>query len=376
MQNSDEATTLRDDQRAEAFAERVFTASVDTFELASMYLGMELGFYTALLEQGPLTTSELATLTGAHERYVREWLEQQTIAGILETAPETRNGALQAQRFLLPTAYAGLLVQPDAEHGYGALGGMLAAIASVALQTPAVIEAFRTGGGVPFEDYGADCALGGDAMGSSNFHTHIGSTWIPTMPDVHQRLLAQPPARVADIGMGGGSSSIALALAFPLATVDGFDLDPVSVELARRSAERAGVADRVHFYCQDVATVTSNEPYDLVMAFTCIHDMSQPVAILQVMRQMAGAHGAVFVQDPMVEPFSGVAGSMDERLVYSASVLHCLPVSMASQPSAATGMAMQVDTLRGYALEAGFSDVQVLPIKDDLSTIGYYRLIP
>ena len=51
-----------------------------------------------------------------------------------------------------------------------------------------------------------------------------------------------------------------------------------------------------------------------------------------------------------------------ERLMYGFSVLHCLPVGMADQPSAGTGTCMRPDLPRDYALEAGFSGVEVLPI--------------
>jgi len=52
--------------------------------------------------------------------------------------------------------------------------------------------------------------------------------------------------------------------------------------------------------------------------------------------------------------------------------LHCLPVGMAEQPSAATGTVMRTETLRGYALEAGFNDVETLSIENDFWR--FYRL--
>ena len=63
-----------------------------------------------------------------------------------------------------------------------------------------------------------------------------------------------------------------------------------------------------------------------------------------------------------------------ERLLYGWSVLHCLPVGMAEQPSAATGTVMRAETLRQYAREAGFSDVEILPIENDFWR--FYRLTP
>jgi hypothetical protein len=54
------------------------------------------------------------------------------------------------------------------------------------------------------------------------------------------------------------------------------------------------------------------------------------------------------------------------------SVLRCLPAGLAEQTSAGTGTVMRPATLRRYALEAGFGDVEILPIANDL--FRFYRL--
>jgi hypothetical protein len=61
-----------------------------------------------------------------------------------------------------------------------------------------------------------------------------------------------------------------------------------------------------------------------------------------------------------------------ERYMYGFSILHCLPVGMVEQPSAATGTVMRAATLRRYAEEAGFRAVDVLPIEHDF--FRFYRL--
>ena len=54
-------------------------------------------------------------------------------------------------------------------------------------------------------------------------------------------------------------------------------------------------------------------------------------------------------------------------------MLHCLPVGLAEQPSVGTGTVMRPDTVRAYAHEAGFDDVEILPIEHDL--YRFYRLV-
>ena len=63
-----------------------------------------------------------------------------------------------------------------------------------------------------------------------------------------------------------------------------------------------------------------------------------------------------------------------ERLNYGFSVLHCLPVGMLHDDSAATGTVIRPDTVRAYGSEAGFARVDVLPIEHDFWC--FYRLVP
>ena len=362
-------------QARDAFQERFSAMVIESLEVASIYIGTQLGYYAALFEHGPQTPTEFAARTGTHERYAREWLEQQTIAGILELEAGSPELTSAARRFRLPEAHGDLLVRLDEEHRMGETGGFVTALFSLALQTPAVIEAFRTGRGVPFESYGVACVHGVDGMSPKAEDDPLPTEWIPAMPDVHQRLQQDPPARVADIGCGGGKALIALARHYPKIEADGFDLDRTSVELARRNAERAGVADRVQFHCLDAAELGGRHGYDLVMSIACVHDMAYPVQALSAMRAMAGDGGTVFVADPLLDPFVGQIGERSDRFAYAASVLHCLPVSMVFDSSAGTGCAMKEATLRGYAAEAGYSDVQIVPIERQ-GFLGYYRLTP
>jgi hypothetical protein len=66
-------------------------------------------------------------------------------------------------------------------------------------------------------------------------------------------------------------------------------------------------------------------------------------------------------------------GSVD-WMMYGWSILHCLPVGMVDSPAAGTGTVMRPETLRQYAFEAGFRDVQVLPIENFF--FRFYRLSP
>jgi ubiquinone/menaquinone biosynthesis C-methylase UbiE len=239
---------------------------------------------------------------------------------------------------------------------------------------PAVLEAFRSGGGVPYAAFDADFCEGQGEMNRAQFVNLLGSEWLPAVPEVHARLGDDPPARVADVACGTGWSSLALAAAYPKVRVDGFDLDGYSIELARRNLAGTDLADRVSFEVRDAADPVSQGGYDLVTVFEAIHDMSAPVDALRAMRGLLVEGGSVIVADERVADSFTAPGDEVERLMYGWSVLHCLPVGMAEQPSAATGTAMRPDTLREYARAAGFRDVEVLPIENDFWR--FYRLRP
>jgi 2-polyprenyl-3-methyl-5-hydroxy-6-metoxy-1,4-benzoquinol methylase len=202
----------------------------------------------------------------------------------------------------------------------------------------------------------------------------LGSEWLPAVPDVHARLQANPPARVADVGCGAGWSSIAIARAYPKVLVDGLDLDGLSIDLARTSADEEGLSGRVTFAVRDASDPGLAGSYDLVTAFETVHDMARPVDALRAMRGLVADGGAVIVADEKVGERFAAPGDEIERLNYGFSVLHCLPVSLVEQPSAGTGMVMRPDTLRRYADEAGFREVESLPIEHDLWR--FYRLRP
>jgi ubiquinone/menaquinone biosynthesis C-methylase UbiE len=179
---------------------------------------------------------------------------------------------------------------------------------------------------------------------------------------------------VADIACGTGWSSIAMAMAYPRVAVDGFDQDADAVHQATTNAREVGVADRVTFRAADAADPGFSARYDLATIFEALHDMSRPVEALRAARSLLAEGGWVLVADELVaDDFSLPAGDR-ERYTYGWSVVSCLPDAMGDPQTAATGAVMRPSTLRAYALEAGFADMEVLPIETEYWR--FYRLIP
>jgi hypothetical protein len=236
------------DARRDELVERLFGSALGALDLLCVYLGDRLGMYRALGGSSPLTSAELADAVGVNERYAREWLEQQTMAGILEAVDA---GASDAERrYTLPAGHEEVLLDGDSLNH---MAPMAQLVVACALPIHAVVEAFQTGDGVPYADYGADLHEGQARFTQPMFDNLLGTDWLPSVPDIHDRLNGDPPARVADLACGLGRSSIAIARSYPKVMVDGIDLDRASIARAQQLLPASGVDDRVAFQCRDAA---------------------------------------------------------------------------------------------------------------------------
>ncbi len=216
----------------DAFAERIHEAALGFFDVLSIRFGDRLGLYAALAEGGAATPSELAE-RARDRRAVRPRVARTTDR---RRDPSRRRHGHGTIRFSLPAGHAEVLLDRDS------LSYMMPTVRSLMTLTPvmdALVDAFRTGGGVSWDAYGTDAR---EAVGDSNRPIYLQvlpREWLPKIPEIHDRLRTAPPARVADIGCGTGWSSIAIAAAYPGVRVDGFDRDEESLAFARRTPRRA-----------------------------------------------------------------------------------------------------------------------------------------
>jgi SAM-dependent methyltransferase len=382
MGTTDEDTTTAPapdappDPAVDAFAERLFASALGAFEMIAVYMGVRLGWYRALAETGPLTSTALAERTGTGERYAREWLEQQAAAGILAAEDPAAGPALAAdpadaaheRRYALPAAHAEVLTDGSSLAYTAPLARFVGAVGS---QLPQLLDAYRTGGGVSWDQLGDDAREAQSDVNRPWFERRLAPT-LARLTEVHE-VLSRPGARVVDVGCGFGWSTLALARAYPGAVVHGVDVDRPSVEAARDTAAAAGLEDRVTFHHADAAELRLVEPFDAAFAFECVHDMPRPVEVLDAVRRAVRPDGVVVVVDEAVaDEFTAPADDVD-RMMYGYSLFLCLPDGMSSRPSAGTGTVMRPATLRRYALEAGFAGLEVLPV-DDFADLRFYRL--
>ncbi|MPZ59908.1 MAG: methyltransferase domain-containing protein [Propionibacteriales bacterium] len=352
--------------KAEEFAELLFQQAIASMEMLSVYVGQKLDLYETLDRLSSATAIELADNAGIHRRYAREWLEQQSVAGVLDV--EDADAEPYARRYRIPAEHRPVLLDADSTLYLGPLALAMGGVAGV---LPELLAAYRSGGGVAYPRYGEDVRHGIAAMNRPVFLDQV-SDWIVAMPDVDRRLRETDRPRVLDLGCGVGWSTIAVAQAYPNAQVDGVDLDEDSITEAKANAARSGLTDRIGFRLADASALAGEGGYDLVCIFEALHDMANPVQVLSVVRSMLRNDGAVLIADERVAERFTAPGDEIERLNYGFSVLHCLPATNAESPVVEAGTVLRPDTLRRYAEDAGYASVSELPVDNDLWR--FYRL--
>lgn len=345
----------------EVLTSRMLESAVHALEIYSIYLGKELGLYAVLRSGAAYTPPALAREAGISIRYAREWLEQQAVAGLLGVDLAARPP--DERRYSLPPEHVNVLAADEHPAHLAPLAQMIAGIGGTLER---VVAAYRSGDGVAYPHYGAAFRRGQAGINRPAFEQDLISRWIPAVPDLHEALTSRR-LRVADVGCGAGWSTIAIARAFPLADVVGVDSDEASIADAREQARALDV--RVGFEARDAISLGDGAPFDLLLVLEALHDMSRPREVLTALRAALAPGGSVLVADEKVADRFHAPGDEIERLMYGWSVVHCLPVSLAEQPSAAIGTVIREDTVRALATAAGFGRVDVVPVD-----AGFFRL--
>jgi len=313
-----------------------------TLHAGLVLIGEKLGLYKTLATSGPMTPAELAKKTGTNERYVREWLNAQAAGGyVMYEAGSGRYSMTEEQAFTL--------AQEDSP---AYIPGAFQLATSAIKAEPQIADAFRSGAGFGWHEHDPGLFEGTERFFRPNYIGNLISSWIPALEGVEEKL--KRGAKVADIGCGHGASTILLAQAYPKSTFYGFDYHGPSIEAARKSAQRAGVADRISFE-QAAAKAYPGTGYDVVAFFDCLHDMGDPVgAATHVLRSLA-KDGTWMI----VEPFANDRVEQNLNPVgcvyYSASTLLCTPASRSQEVGLALGAQAGEAQIRNVAQRGGFS---------------------
>jgi 2-polyprenyl-3-methyl-5-hydroxy-6-metoxy-1,4-benzoquinol methylase len=329
-----------DQDRVAEFLGRVAADSAAAFAGLSTSIGTRLGLYTALAGAGPLTSERLAGRTGLVERYVREWLAVQVAGEYVLYDAETST-------YLLPDEHAAVLADPDAPTY---MVGAFTMLKPLYATEDALVDAYRTGEGVAWQEHGPELYEGVAAFFRPGYAAMLVQEWLPALDGVVEKL--ERGASVADVGCGFGHSTLLMAQAFPKSRFHGFDFHTPSIQAARSAAREQGLSDRVTF---DVAATTDfpGDDYDLITFFDCLHDLGDPGAAFRHAEQALAVDGGCMVVEP-----NAPADPLDlinpiGRSFASTSAVLCLPGAMAQEGPQALGNHAGEEAMRSIADEAG-----------------------
>ena len=312
-----------------------------TITAGGVVIGHRLGLYGALAE-APATSDDLARRTQCDPRYVAEWLRGQAAGGYVTYDPES-------EVYSLTDEQAFVLANPDgAVYAPGAYMLALGSLQAV----DRVTESFRTGAGMGWHEHDDEVFLGCEQFFRPGYHANLVPAWLPALDGVEAKL--RSGGRVADVGCGLGASTILLAEEYQQAQLMGCDYHEGSIELARKRAADAGVAERIEF---EVASAQDfpGTGYDLVSTFDCLHDMGDPVGAARHIRQALADDGTWLI----VEPFAAdsVADNLNPvgRVYYGFSTFLCVPNALSQAGGHSLGAQAGEAAIGRVVAEAGFT---------------------
>jgi SAM-dependent methyltransferase len=314
-------------------------------------IGHKTGLFDTMSGLDPATSETIAAAAGLDERYVREWLAALTAGGVVDHDPE-------AGTFHLPPEHAGLLTRAAGPLNLTTYCQYVSLLGQVEDE---VVDAFRNGGGVPYDRFPKFEALMAESSGQRLAGALIPQV-VPLLPGGEARLTEG--IDVVDVGCGSGRTLNLLASHFPNSRFTGYDIASSALERARADAAEAG-STNVEFVTWDAAALDDHERFDLALSFDAIHDQAHPD------RMLAGIHAALRPGGTYLAVEPKASSHLHENLdmptapmMYTISTMHCMTVSLA-YGGMGLGTAWGEQKAREMLTEAGFVDIEVTGIKAD-----------
>jgi SAM-dependent methyltransferase len=303
-------------------------------------IGDKLGLYKALAESDSLSSAELSEKTGTAERYVREWLAAQAASSYVEYNADQNSFSMTPEQ----AAVFGDSNSPVF------MTGAFYAITSLYYDEPKLLDAFKSGQGISWGDHNTCLFCGTEKFFSPSYEGNLISSWLPALDGVVDKL--KQGSKVADIGCGHAASTIIMAKAFPNSQFIGIDYHQPSIQQAIDRAKQANIKN-VSFKVSK-AKEYSDQDFDLITFFDCLHDMGDPVGACTHAKQALKPDGSCMI----VEPFANdsIAGNLNPvgRAFYAFSTQLCVPCSLNQEVGLSLGAQAGEKRLKESVLAGGF----------------------
>jgi 2-polyprenyl-3-methyl-5-hydroxy-6-metoxy-1,4-benzoquinol methylase len=340
-----------DPEKLKDKAKLIFGALGGAMTSTMIYLGDRLGLFRELARSGDATSAELAERTGLDERWLREWLYQQGAAGVLDH--------LGGERFGLSEETAAILAD-EAHPAFGAgFFCHLPQSLSIAEKLP---ESFRTGRGLPYDAMGPEGAEGIERGLAPWFKSLLVPMVLPRVEGLPAAL--ERGIVAADVGCGAGAAILTLAKAFPASEFHGFDISLHALDRARANRGEAGVANAT-FHDASRDPLPSDGRFDLVTTFDCLHDMTDPAAVMKGIRAALSDEGFWLIADIKAQPSyaENVERNPMAAMMYGTSILTCMSSALSKPGGLGLGtLGLHAGLAREMAEQAGFTRFETLGV--------------
>lgn len=341
------------------FMERFVGFASGTATIYSLAVADRSGLLAVLADSNPRTVAEVAETADLNERYVEEILAQLTAAGVVDYDPTGRT-------YRLPPEHATVVADDSSPY---AMTGWLDMLPAAGVFIDDVAEAARTGGGVDARDFGDRMVLAVDRANAPSTRILLTRRWLPTMPEIVERLEAG--GRVADIGCGAGVALLTMAEAYPNSEFVGYDVDSRALEVARERVAASGLGN-AHFDECSATAIPTEPPFDLITAFDVVHDLAEPRAAVARIREALAEDGTFLMMEPAVHP--DLEDNIEPRaaLLYGVSLLFCMTQSLAAGGEG-LGTAWGPRKAEELCRSAGFGHFRRLPVENPFSAFYEVR---
>src|SRR3954451_14301052 len=324
MTTTPAASTTPDPAAIDAFLGKFVADFGAALAAPNVVVGERLGLYAALAELMPATPADVAAKTQTDERYVREWLSGQAAGGYVEYDAATERFSMTPEQVLC--------LADDTSPAY--LPGAFQLASSLVHDADKIEAAFRSGAGLGWHEHHHDLFHGTERLFRPGYAANLVSQWVPALDGVADKLTGGGAA--PDVGCGHGASTILLAQAHPKSILMGFDYHRASIDVARKRAAEAGVADRVRFEVASAQDFPGTD-YDLVCIFDALHDMGDPPGAARHIRDALAPDGTWLLVEPMAGDCLEDNVNPVGRIFYAASATICTPGAQAQDGGYALG---------------------------------------
>jgi SAM-dependent methyltransferase len=235
-------------------------------------------------------------------------------------------------------------------------------------------ESFRTGLGFDYDAHGPECAAGIARGFEPWMRAHLLPDVIPQLDGVEERLRAG--TEMADVGCGAGGMVLLFAREFPATHVRGYDISHHALALARQRQADAGVVN-VELLDPRADPLPADGSLGFVTTFDCVHDMTDPAAVVRAIRRSLTDDGTWLLVD--IKALDTYAENVERNpmasLMYGISVLSCMASALSEPGGAGLGtLGLSAGRAEALARDAGFTRFRRLDVDHPVN--AFYEIRP